>query len=98
MSQLIVRPGKPLRGIGSVPGDKSISHRALLLGALADGVSLIRVFLPCGDCLATLSCLQALGIEIEIHDATTLTVLGRGRYGLQAPGSPLDCGRSGTTM
>ena len=98
MSQLIVRPGKPLRGIGSVPGDKSISHRALLLGALADGVSLIRGFLPCGDCLATLSCLQALGIEIETHDTTTLTVLGRGRYGLQAPGPPLDCNRSGTTM
>ena len=98
MSQLIVRPGKPLRGTGSVPGDKSISHRALLLGALADGVSQIRGFLPCGDCLATLSCLQALGIEIETHDTTTLTILGRGRNGLQAPGSPLDCGRSGTTM
>jgi len=98
VSQLIVRPGKPLRGIGSVPGDKSISHRALLLTALADGVSQIKGFLPCGDCLATLSCLQALGIEIETHDATTLAVMGRGRYGLQAPRSPLDCGRSGTTM
>ena len=98
MSRLILRPGKPLRGRGRVPGDKSISHRALLLAALADGVSQIEGFLPCGDCLATLSCLQALGVEVKTYDATTLAVLGRGRYRLHAPSAPLNCGRSGTTM
>ena len=98
MSQLIVRPGGPLRGRGRVPGDKSISHRALLLGAVAGGASRISGFLPSGDCLATLACLRALGVHVETHDATTLTVRGRGLRGLQAPGAPLNCARSGTTM
>jgi 3-phosphoshikimate 1-carboxyvinyltransferase len=95
MSQLIVRPGGPLRGRGRVPGDKSISHRALLLGALTGGASHISGFLPSRDCLATLACLRALGVHVEAHDETTLTVRGRG---LQAPGAPLNCIRSGTTM
>ncbi len=63
MSRLTVHSGALLRGRVRVPGDKSISHRALLLGALADGVSQIRGFLSCGDCLATLTCLRALGVE-----------------------------------
>jgi 3-phosphoshikimate 1-carboxyvinyltransferase len=95
MSRLIVHPGGSLCGRGRVPGDKSISHRALLLGALADGASHISGFLPSRDCLATLACLRALGVHVEAHDATTLTVGGRG---LQAPGAPLNCVRSGTTM
>ena len=98
MSRLTVRPSVPLRGRVRVPGDKSISHRALLLGALADGPSRIGGFLPCGDCLATLACLRALGVEVETHDATTLTIHGRGLRGLRAPSVPLDCARSGTTM
>jgi len=98
MSQLTVHSGEPLRGHVRVPGDKSISHRALLLGALADGVSQIRGFLPCDDCLATLACLRALGIKVETHDATTLTIHGRGLRGLRAPTVPLNCARSGTTM
>ena len=98
MSRLTVHPGAPLRGRVRVPGDKSISHRALLLGALADGSSQIRGFLPCGDCLSTLSCLQALGVEVETHDPATLTIHGRGLRGLRAPAAPLNCVRSGTTM
>ena len=98
MSRLTVRPSVPLRGRVRVPGDKSISHRVLLLGALADGPSRIDGFLPCGDCLATLACLRALGVEVETHDATTLTIHGRGLRGLRAPSVPLDCARSGTTM
>jgi 3-phosphoshikimate 1-carboxyvinyltransferase len=97
VSQLIVQPGGPLRGRVCVPGDKSISHRALLLGALAEGTSQVSGFLPSGDCLATLACLRALGVEIETHDAT-LTVRGRGLRGLRAPAAPLNCVRSGTTM
>jgi 3-phosphoshikimate 1-carboxyvinyltransferase len=97
-SQLTVRPSGPLRGRVRVPGDKSMSHRALLLGALAEGASHVSGFLPCGDCLATLTCVRALGVEIETHDDTTLTIHGRGLRGLQAPVEPLNCVRSGTTM
>jgi 3-phosphoshikimate 1-carboxyvinyltransferase len=98
MSQLTVQPCELLRGRVRVPGDKSISHRALLLGALAEGDSQVEGFLPSGDCLATVDCLRALGVEIESHDDTALTVRGRGLRGLQSPDAPLDCVRSGTTM
>jgi 3-phosphoshikimate 1-carboxyvinyltransferase len=98
MGRLTVRPGASLRGHIHVPGDKSISHRALLLGALAEGASHVSGFLRSGDCLATLACLRALGVEVEIHGATTLTVGGRGLRGLRAPIVPLSCARSGTTM
>jgi 3-phosphoshikimate 1-carboxyvinyltransferase len=98
MGQLTVLPSGPLRGRMCVPGDKSISHRALLLGALADGNSRINGFLPSGDCLATLDCLRSLGVEVETHGAATLTIHGRGLNGLRAPTSPLNCARSGTTM
>jgi 3-phosphoshikimate 1-carboxyvinyltransferase len=97
--RLTVQPDDtPLRGCVRVPGDKSVSHRALLLGALAEGDSQVSGFLPCGDCLATLACLRTLGVEVEIHEPTALTVHGRGLDGLQAPGAPLNCVRSGTTM
>jgi 3-phosphoshikimate 1-carboxyvinyltransferase len=96
--RLTTRPSGPLRGRVRVPGDKSISHRALLLGALADGPSRITNFLPSGDCLATFTCLRALGVDVETHDRRTLVVQGRGLRGLQAPAAPLDCARSGTTM
>jgi 3-phosphoshikimate 1-carboxyvinyltransferase len=98
MNQLAVRPGGALRGRGRVPGDKSISHRALLLGSLAGGASQVSGFLSCGDCMATLACLCALDIEVEIHSAGSLTVHGRGLRGLRAPAGPLNCVRSGTTM
>ena len=98
MSQLTVKSKVSLRGTVSVPGDKSISHRALLLGALADGVTQVKGFLPCGDCLATLGCLRALGVGVEAHDETALTVHGRGLYGLEASAASLHCARSGTTM
>ena len=64
MSRLTIHPGAPLRGRIRVPGDKSISHRALLLGGLADGDNQISGFLPSGDCLATLACIRALGVEV----------------------------------
>jgi 3-phosphoshikimate 1-carboxyvinyltransferase len=96
--RLTIHPGAPLRGRIRVPGDKSISHRALLLGALADGTGQVSDFLPSGDCLATLVCLRALGVDVEVHDSTTLTVHGRGLHGLRVPSAPLNCVRSGTTM
>lgn len=93
-----VRPGTMPGGSVSVPGDKSISHRALILGALADGVSQVRGFLPAGDTLATLGVMRALGVQIDQHDDTTLTVHGRGLHGLQAPSKPLDCVNAGTAI
>jgi 3-phosphoshikimate 1-carboxyvinyltransferase len=84
-----------------VPGDKSISHRTLLLGCLAQGTSRVRGFLPANDCLATLSCIRALGINVETSNPqspTALAIHGRGLYGLGEPDGPLTCVRSGTTM
>jgi 3-phosphoshikimate 1-carboxyvinyltransferase len=69
-----------------------------MLGMLADGRSHVGGFLPSKDCLATLSCLRALGVDVEVHNATALTVHGRGLRGLRVPAAPLDCARSGTTM
>ena len=106
MNRLTIHTEAPLHGRVRVPGDKSISHRALLLGALAEGTSQVSGFLPCGDCLATMACLRALGVEIETHNQTALTIHGRGLRGLRKPtggehsrtATPLNCGRSGTTM
>ena len=98
MSRLAVSLSGPLRGSIRVPGDKSISHRALMFGALAEGQSRIEGFLPSGDCLATLDCLRALGVEIVRLDETTMMIHGCGLRGLQKPISPLNCARSGTTM
>jgi 3-phosphoshikimate 1-carboxyvinyltransferase len=98
VSPMIIQPAGRLRGRIRVPGDKSISHRALLLGALADGTSHIAGFNPSGDCLATLDCIRALGIQVDCESPTALTVHGRGLRGLRPPEGPLHCGRSGTTM
>jgi 3-phosphoshikimate 1-carboxyvinyltransferase len=96
--RMIIRKAKGLSGRGKVPGDKSISHRALLLGAIAEGETRIRNFLPAADCLATLACVQALGVEVERVSETELIVHGQGLHGLAEPNDILDCARSGTTM
>ncbi len=96
--RLTVRASGPLRGRIRVPGDKSISHRALLLGAIAQGATRVENFLPAADCLATLSCVRALGIEVERTSGRELIVRGRGLRGLREPSDVLDCRGSGTTM
>ena len=88
-----VRPARKLEGTIALPGDKSISHRALVLGAIADGQSQVRGLSAGADVQSTVSCLRALGVEIEDS-----AVSGRGVHGLRAPTGPLDCGNSGTTM
>ena len=98
MSQLTVRPSGPLRGHVRVSGDKSISHRALLLGAVAEGTTQVENFLPAADCLATLRAVRALGIQVTEHTPTELLIHGGGLRGLQEPDDVLDCARSGTTM
>ena len=82
----------------TVPGDKSISHRALMLGGLAKGSTDISGFLAGEDCLATLQAMSAMGVDIEQASATQITVHGVGPHGLQAPKAPLDLGNSGTAM
>ena len=92
----------PLSGSVTVPGDKSISHRAVLLAALADGPSIIRNWLPAGDTLATLDVVRALGVTVEVEErsphAWDLRVEGRGLNGLRKPGSPLNCRNAGTAI
>ncbi len=93
MATLTIRPGSPLRGATSIPGDKSLSHRALMLGAIAHGETHIRGWLPAGDTLATLNCVRQLGVTVTKHDNTTLTVTGGGFH---APEKPLDFVNAGT--
>jgi 3-phosphoshikimate 1-carboxyvinyltransferase len=88
----------PLCGSLCVPADKSISHRAAILAAIADGDTRIENFLPSETTHATLDCLRALGAEIETRDATTLIVHGRGLRGLREPNGILFCKGSGTTI
>lgn len=88
---------RPLRGTTSVPGDKSITHRALLLGALADGPVDVANPATGRDVAATIRCLRELGVAIE-EPAGGLRVHGVGLHGLRAPRAPLDCGNAATTM
>jgi 3-phosphoshikimate 1-carboxyvinyltransferase len=94
----LVRPASAVRGTLTVPGDKSISHRALILGAIATGTTRVDGFLAGEDCLATLAALRSLGVRIEQPAATSVLVHGVGRDGLQAGAGPLDMGNAGTAM
>lgn len=96
--QLHIQPSARVEGRISVPGDKSVSHRALMLGAIAQGTSRVTGFLPGEDCLATMAAVRAMGIEVIQHDATTIDVIGKGMHGLQAAARPLDMANSGTAM
>ncbi len=98
MSRLSIEAAKgPLRGTLTVPGDKSITHRAFILGALAQGRTRITGYSHGEDCLNTLGVIQALGIEVqEISDG--LEVRGQGLWGLREPSQVLDCGNSGTGL
>ena len=91
-----IQPCGPLRGEITVPGDKSISHRAVMLGALANGTTHITGFLMGEDCLSTIDCFRKMGVEIEITDSEVI-VEGVGLHGLCAPEETLYTGNSGTT-
>jgi len=80
-----------------VPGDKSISHRAVMFGALAEGTTTIEGFLPGADCLSTIDCFRRMGVKIE-QAGDRVTVYGKGWYGLEEPSQHLDVGNSGTTI
>ena len=93
-----VAAGGRLAGRIRVPGDKSISHRSIMLGSLAEGVTNIHGFLEGEDSLATLAAFRAMGVNIEGPDNGRVTVHGVGLHGLQAPQQALDLGNSGTSM
>jgi 3-phosphoshikimate 1-carboxyvinyltransferase len=93
-----VRPGGRLTGRVRVPGDKSISHRSVMLGALAEGVTPISGFLEGEDSLATLRAFRQMGVRIDGPDGGRVTVHGVGLHGLRRPEAPLDLGNSGTSM
>jgi 3-phosphoshikimate 1-carboxyvinyltransferase len=94
----LIHPGGALRGRIRVPGDKSVSHRSIMLGAIADGVTHISGFLEGEDALATMAIFRAMGVRIDGPDRGNVTVHGVGLHGLRAPGTVLDCGNSGTAM
>ena len=91
-----LQPAAHIRGEVTVPGDKSISHRAVMFGAISDGKTEIQNFLEGADCLSTISCFRSMGIEIE-KKQNQILVHGKGLRGLTAPSGILDCGNSGTT-
>ncbi|MCQ2508938.1 MAG: 3-phosphoshikimate 1-carboxyvinyltransferase [Lachnospiraceae bacterium] len=93
---LFTRTTTPLKGELIIPGDKSISHRAVMFGSISEGLTEITHFLPGADCLSTISCFRKMGIEIEQEENRVL-VHGKGLHGLTAPSEILDCGNSGTT-
>ncbi len=92
-----INPAKFVRGEINLPGDKSISHRAAMFAALAEGETIIENFATSADCASTLDCLQTLGIEIR-RENSRVFVRGAGKKGLSKPLKHLDCGNSGTTM
>ena len=96
--QFLVQPGSVRDAAVAVPGDKSISHRAVMLGSIAGGTTRISGFLNGEDCLATLAAMSSMGVAAEQVDATTVTIHGVGLRGLQAPAAALDMGNSGTAM
>jgi 3-phosphoshikimate 1-carboxyvinyltransferase len=93
-----IEPVQRLAGTIRVPGDKSVSHRAVMLGSLSQGTCLVRNFLPSQDCLSTVDCMRALGVEINELNDSTLEICGVGLYGLKEPQDVLNVGNSGTTI
>ncbi len=93
-----IEPAATLRGHIAVPGDKSISHRAVLLGTIGEGETSVRGFGRSGDTEATIAAVRALGATVHEDDVDTLRVEGAGLRGLRETGEPIDCGNSGTTL
>ena len=94
---MILKKSKGLLGELTVPGDKSISHRTVMLGALAEGITEAEGFLPGADCLSTISCFRQMGVSIH-QEGDRILIHGVGLHGLKAPERILDAGNSGTTV
>lgn len=85
-----------LQGEITIPGDKSISHRSIMLGSLADGITEVHGFLNGADCISSMNCFRQMGVSID-YDGETVLIYGKGLHGLQKPEQTLDVGNSGTT-
>ena len=92
-----IKPAASVRGEITVPGDKSISHRSIMLGSIARGVTTVRGFLRGGDNFSTLNAFRAMGVAVD-DDGDILRIQGKGLHGLEEPSDILDCGNSGTSM
>ena len=97
MSTMRVQPVKRLHGEIQVQGDKSVSHRAIILGSIAKGVSIVTNFLPSDDCMATMNAFRAMGTSIEDINESTVKIEGKNLYGLTEPADVMDMGNSGTS-
>jgi 3-phosphoshikimate 1-carboxyvinyltransferase len=98
MANYVAQPVASVGGAIRVPGDKSISHRALMLGGVAEGITEVRGFLESEDCLSTMKAMRALGVRVEQTGAREIRVRGVGLNGLKAAGHALDMGNAGTAM
>ena len=96
--RLVVRKAEKLKGKISVPGDKSISHRSIMIGAIAEGTTNVTGFLAADDCISTMRCFESLGVKIDRISETELNIHGVGLNGLKEPDNVLDVGNSGTTL
>lgn len=97
MNSITINPVSSVRGEITVPGDKSISHRSIMLGAIANGVTTVKGFLRGEDNMATMRAFRSMGIMID-DDSDTISIHGKGLHGLAEPSDVLDCGNSGTTI
>ena len=97
MKSITIQPASSVKGEIVVPGDKSISHRSVMLGAIANGVTTVRGFLRGEDNMATMEAFSAMGVRIE-DDGKTVTIHGQGLHGLKEPADIIDCGNSGTSI
>src|SRR5690606_37355516 len=98
MPNYLVYPVTTVGGSIRVPGDKSISHRSLMLGSIAEGVTEVRGFLESEDCLSTMKAMRALGVRVEQTAPQEVRVHGVGLHGLKPANHPLDMGNAGTAM
>jgi len=97
MKSIMIMPASSLRGEIAVPGDKSVSHRSIMLGAIARGITRVTGFLRGEDNMATMRAFRLMGIPID-DDGETVTITGKGAHGLSEPSDVIDCGNSGTTI
>ncbi len=93
---MIFKKTKHLKGEITVPGDKSISHRSIMLGSIASGITEVHGFLNGADCISSMNCFRQMGVDID-YDGSIVTIHGNGLHGLKAPAATLDVGNSGTT-
>lgn len=98
MRNFLSKPVASINGCISVPGDKSISHRAIIFGAIAQGITVVTGFLDGEDCIATLNAFKSMGVRIDEPENQKIVIHGVGKYGLKKPATEVNCGNSGTSM